>query len=324
MPSEDSDDDDEIDEDALGLFRLPIPPDVLRFAELGSRPSSVDANSFSNGLSDALKEGNEKIDASHEEIEQLEVLYVNKGVSELAFLHDEIIVRNVYLKHFPDLFRGLSSESTLNVVDIGANVGLFLLFLDRLWCSSCRGRPGPLRALAVEPSPRTVEALTRNLGFLGKHVDCKVLQTAVGKERRDNMAFRYYERMPGNSTLDFTTKENSAHRDTLSDSSIYNEHVDIIVSVRTLDQLLEEAGWSEDSVIDLLKIDCEGSELAVLQGISDSLWTRIRRIVIEVEGFRDGKECKEVLELLQGKRFSVSVEESRVGPSACYVYAVSK
>jgi hypothetical protein len=53
------------------------------------------------------------------------------------------------------------------------------------------------------------------------------------------------------------------------------------VPVITLQQLLQEA-VPENSMIDMLKVDVEGEELAVLQGLDTSGWQRVQQVVVEV------------------------------------------
>jgi FkbM family methyltransferase len=48
--------------------------------------------------------------------------------------------------------------------------------------------------------------------------------------------------------------------------------------VITFDQLVHD---SVDSVIDLLKLDCEGAEYAILMGASAESLARVQRIVME-------------------------------------------
>jgi FkbM family methyltransferase len=57
--------------------------------------------------------------------------------------------------------------------------------------------------------------------------------------------------------------------------------------------------------IDLLKIDVEGAEWEVLQGVDESDWPRLRQLIIEVHN-TDGR-VQQVRELLESKGFAVSV-----------------
>ncbi len=58
--------------------------------------------------------------------------------------------------------------------------------------------------------------------------------------------------------------------------------------------------------IDLLKVDVEGAEYEVLEGIEDADWPRIRQVALEVHV--DGDEHR-VRSFLEGKGFDVAVEE---------------
>jgi FkbM family methyltransferase len=58
--------------------------------------------------------------------------------------------------------------------------------------------------------------------------------------------------------------------------------------------------------IDLLKIDAEGAELPVLEGIDEDDWPRIRQVTLEAHG---EELADRVRALLEGKGFDVSVEE---------------
>jgi hypothetical protein len=58
--------------------------------------------------------------------------------------------------------------------------------------------------------------------------------------------------------------------------------------------------------IDLLKIDAEGAELPVLEGIDEDDWPRIRQVTLEAHG---EELADRVRALLEGKGFDVNVEE---------------
>ena len=49
-------------------------------------------------------------------------------------------------------------------------------------------------------------------------------------------------------------------------------------TIKTLSQVIEETSISK---IDLLKIDCEGNELNVINGISNKHWDIIKQIIIK-------------------------------------------
>jgi 31-O-methyltransferase len=72
----------------------------------------------------------------------------------------------------------------------------------------------------------------------------------------------------------------------------------------TLSAVLRE--HTVDSV-DLVKVDVEGSEMEVLEGIVDEDWPRLRQLVIEVHDV--GGRLERIRTLLEGRGFDVVVEQ---------------
>jgi len=134
------------------------------------------------------------------------------------------------------------------VLDCGANVGLFSLFLK-----------DAERIVAVEPNPDVCARLRRNLDANG--VDATVIESAV-------------------SDLDGTVKMDFGGPSVLSGIGASGSDV----RCASLDALLEETGIGS---VDLLKLDVEGHEIEALNGGAGALGGgRIRRIVAEF-GDRD-------------------------------------
>jgi FkbM family methyltransferase len=130
------------------------------------------------------------------------------------------------------------------VVDCGANVGLFSLFLK-----------DAARVVAVEPNPAVNRRLKKNLETNG--VAATVIEAAISN--RD-----------GTVRMDFA-----------SGPSVLSSIGESGAEVRSisLDSLLSEA---EIDSVDLLKLDLEGHEIDALSGGADALRKgRIKRIVAE-------------------------------------------
>lgn len=77
--------------------------------------------------------------------------------------------------------------------------------------------------------------------------------------------------------------------------------------VVTMEQLLAEQHAPKSGPIHLVKVDVEGAEMDVLEGISDALWSRIQQLVVEVHNI-DGR-VEKVRRLLASKGFSKVVSE---------------
>ena len=236
----------------------------------------------------------------------LTVASLQGSESEIAFIHQEIFPPPGrqekggwgYLKH------GVHVKEGDVILDIGANIGLFALYLDLYVMEE----PDQISIMAVEPAPRTFAALQYNLAAHGvKVVAC--VQQAVGDETSNTISndeeqgqqeapshamLRFYPHAPGNSSLA------SAQTSTLQGKTRFRgvnprlrAHLekgaeDVLVEMTSISALVRRYSLS---CVDLLKVDVEGSEEAVLQGINEETWPLIRQVVMEVHNV-DGREAR--------------------------------
>lgn len=90
--------------------------------------------------------------------------------------------------------------------------------------------------------------------------------------------------------------------------------------LRTVSEVIAEKGLER---VDLLKIDCEGAELAVLQGIAESDWPKIGKTVVEVHDTHGRLETvKELLTRHGFTRIHTEKEEALKETSLVNVFAV--
>jgi len=237
----------------------------------------------------------------------MQVYHLNEYETE--FLYRELFENRVYLKH--DI--RLTNESV--VVDVGANIGLFAVFLQHEF-------PG-CRLVLVEPSPVLCEIIRANTQSFVKNV--AVVQAGLSDTRKTG-EFTFYS---GYSMISGFKADPGKDADFLR-CGIVNQlsrlklpperEEELIaalmegklddprkcsIALMSLDDLIEEQDLSR---IDLLKIDAEGCESEILKGISPINWPKIRQIVIEVhesQGFGVG----EIVALLEMKNFRVFVEQ---------------
>lgn len=215
--------------------------------------------------------------------------------SEMHFIYNEVFVERDYLQH------GIRLPRSARVVDVGANVGMFSLFV----VEECPDA----RVLALEPIPDIHQALLRNLSRCGS-ADVSVVRAALGRRREERVPFTYFPALPGNSTRHPEEKELNKK---LVEEQIGPEAVDRVLGaveveadVLRLSDVLRE--WEPEGPIDLLKIDVEGSELEVLEGLDDSDWRRIRQCVIEVQDL-DGR-LDTIVDMLGARGFTVVTERA--------------
>ena len=252
--------------------------------------------------------------------------------TDTNLVYQEIFEEDVYRQH------GVKIEDGDCIFDVGANTGLFAVFLNQI----CRR----LAVYAFEPIPAICEVLQWNVELHDK-LDVKVLN--IGLSREQSMAtFSYFPRLSCASTMypdDSDEEEQRARRYILDQfgqlpnrplrlllklmppplrralAGIVRKHFaktqQITCTLRTVSDLIEE--YQIDRV-DLLKLDAERSELDVLAGIEHRDWPKIRQAVIEVH---EGEEPKRAVEdQLARHGFHVEADRNPHFPHIYMLYAV--
>lgn len=167
------------------------------------------------------------------------------------------------------------------VVDAGANAGEITLF-----CAKRVGSSG--RVLSFEPLKRIADRLERNVGLNGFD-QVEVVRMGLSD-------------MPGEAALYDTEgqfADGSTHEglSTIFPTGVRAREVQRI-ALTTLDRLLEEGRFDR---LDVLKVDVEGAELAVLQGARDVLKRFRPWVIVEVQELTSGAasyQPRDILRLL--------------------------
>ena len=227
---------------------------------------------------------------------------------ETDFLVHEIFVNQVYLQH------GIALRSDSIVFDVGSNIGLFSLYVKEHFPDS--------QVYSFEPSPEVYPLLQRNLARFGE----TVRTFACGLSDKKSMAtFSYY---PGYSVISGFHTDQQRDADIIISGSIASRadpatpeiraEITSVVKERLAQQILFSCPMTtiseiiqEQAVphIDLLKMDVEGSELAILQGIKSDDWRKIRQMVMEVH---DRDQLKQIESLLKTHHFNYVIEEDKL------------
>ncbi|KAI9148841.1 FkbM family methyltransferase [Paramyrothecium foliicola] len=234
------------------------------------------------------------------EFPQFSCYVSSKGEAE--FIYKEIFEDHCYRTS------GLPRDPV--VIDVGANIGLFCLYIKQHY---------PLaKILAFEPAPQSFSVLQRNLDF---HNAANVQVFPVGLAAKASTGkLTYFPVVPGNSTLVPEEKKElykkvSRQRGQEVANRWFSNPQTVDVKLQRLSAYLNN-DTSIDRV-DLLKIDVEGAELDVLNGIDDMHWPLIQSIVLETwesSGIR-----LRIQHLLESKGFIVAYEEASWAPKEFFM-----
>lgn len=215
-------------------------------------------------------------------------------------------------------------------VDVGANIGLF--------CIRLRDLSPEAQILAYEPMPAAFSALQRNAADLDG--DVRAIQIALGAAA-GSATFEQYPALTCLSTSNHVVGERLADgiRTLLSqqgssadiraildrtgaydrmEESGFLEHLlkseTVTATVDTLAHQMELLGIDS---IELLKIDTEGNERAVLDGVGP-LWPRIRQLIVEVHG--GAEEREQIAAELRERGYRVSAGDHPMAEGAAPVF----
>ncbi|MCP4661160.1 MAG: amino acid adenylation domain-containing protein, partial [bacterium] len=231
------------------------------------------------------------------------ILHLNR--SEADFVYQEIFERRCYLQHGITLLPGDC------VFDVGANIGLFSLFVSR--------RLGEAMIYAFEPIPAVFDVLRQNveLWALGARLfDCGLSDV----DEEAELTFYPHASILSGQFADPAEVRHRVHSFLLNEkrssapAPVADELLDQILQerlrgervrcrLRPLSEVIREENIER---IDLLKVDVEGSEHRVLGGIAASDWSKIRQIVVEVHDSDDRLQC--LLSLLEERGYEVVVD----------------
>ncbi|HEX2188306.1 MAG TPA: FkbM family methyltransferase, partial [Longimicrobiaceae bacterium] len=237
-----------------------------------------------------------------------EVVYQSRA--EARYFYHDIWEKQVYLRH------GFTLEDGDCVFDVGANVGLFTLFVH--------GQGRTVSSYSFEPAPRIHEILRVNAARYAPRA--RVFPYGIS-DRAGEAELTFYPNSPGMSTFHPRLEEERGTLLAIMENQLREGMRGMDGVMRHADDLLEERFRSETfrcelrplsqviyehrvERIDLLKVDCQKSELQVLDGIEPADWPKVRQVVLEVHDL-DGA-LDRVAGLLERRGFEVAAEQDEM------------
>ncbi|MGJ5672511.1 MAG: non-ribosomal peptide synthase/polyketide synthase [Nostochopsis sp.] len=233
------------------------------------------------------------------------IAHLNKNETE--FVYKELWEEQTYLKH------GITINEGDCIFDVGANIGLFTLFVGQI----CKD----VSIYAFEPIPPVFDLLRINAESHGLNV--KLFNLGLSSETKSD-TFTYYPQaslisgrfadiaQEGEVIKSFLLNQQNI---VVNEAGISNQAIDELLTerlhsqqftchLRTISDVIGEHGIER---IDLLKIDVEKSERDVLSGIQPQDWQKIQQIVVEVHNINDRLE--EIATLLKEHGYNLTIEQ---------------
>jgi amino acid adenylation domain-containing protein/FkbM family methyltransferase len=208
---------------------------------------------------------------------------VQQNRNETVYLYQEIFERQQYFQH------GIELDDESCVFDVGANIGLFSLFVGHHFPHA--------RIYSFEPIEDIYKCLAMNTARYQERV--RVFPYGLGSQERE-VKFTYYPRYSMMSRQSRYSSEAADKK--LVERYLWNEQERGVDGSQALlehaDELLAERFQAESRMcrlrrlsdvikeqkiqrIALLKLDVEGSEQETLRGIDEEDWDKIDQIVME-------------------------------------------
>ncbi|MBH8554261.1 FkbM family methyltransferase [Nostocaceae cyanobacterium CENA357] len=250
----------------------------------------------------------------------LEIAYQTKA--EADYFYEDIFQNQVYVKH------GITLGDRACIFDVGANIGMFTLFMAQ----HCQNPT----IYAFEPAPPLFEILRLNTNLY--EVNAKLFNFGVSNQTK-TATFTFYPNSSGMSSF-YADKEEEKevlkaimlnqletgmtgmdkvmeHADELLEERFKEQHYNC--QLKTLSDIISEQNVKS---IDLLKIDVQKCEMEVIEGIQAQDWSKIRQIVIEVHDIEGRLE--QITNLLKKQGYQVVAEQEDLyqGSNIYNVYAI--
>jgi FkbM family methyltransferase len=236
--------------------------------------------------------------------------------AEVKVLYHEIFVQKSYLKH------GIQVADGGCIFDIGANIGLYAIFLARSFSN--------LKILAFEPIPDIFAILQDNARNLLADSDIKLFNLGLSDRSRIaqfefNPSLSFTATMYAQELTDCVQQEASEY-DWIKAIALDLQKVSLIspglaqllikflsipllrslglailnklvscnfkkasvqqvnCQLKTVSEIIRE---NNITAIDVMKIDAEGSELDIVMGIEADDWKKIKQFIVEVHDLND-------------------------------------
>ena len=182
----------------------------------------------------------------------------------------------------PDVSAALVANADRDFIDIGANVGFFSIHLAM--------QTGSGKVLSIEPNPRAYAYLERNIAQNEVAGRVEVVRRAVASESAELELVAFEGR-----------EEYSSISSNVHPSVQGLEATRYKVQAEPLDLILKDRSIEPG----LIKIDAEGAELQVLQGMEKTITTFRPALICEVGGSTFGSDVQAITKQLKKMNYEI-------------------
>ena len=205
------------------------------------------------------------------------------------FLRWEIHMRQRYLH------AGFELRPTDNVVDVGGNLGMFVL-----WAAP-QVQQG--RVVTIEPTPGAYSCLALNIEK-NRLANVTALCAAVGCDGGNIDMVTY----PGIEALSHAVHiRPPIMARVLANWPRWSER--LTVPQISLGRVMDEQRLA---IVNYLKLDCEGAEFEIIRTTRAAHWRRIERVAIEYHESGQDRKPGELVSILKGHGFTVKTQASLI------------
>ncbi len=249
------------------------------------------------------------------------IFHLNR--SETEFIYREIFEEKIYLKN------GITLTDNCTILDIGANIGMFSLFVSTI----CKNAD----IYAFEPIKPIFNVLQQNVELYALD-RVKAFEVGLSDSRRKEDITFY----PNVSIMSGRYADDEEDHDSIKTAILHEQKLNssgVVLTESEIDELVKERLKKEvyqcqlDTIsniitdnnietVDLLKIDVEKSEMDILEGIDKKDWAKIKQIILEVHDHQGRLE--QICNILETNGFAVTAEkDSKLEDNDIYnVYAI--
>lgn len=212
-----------------------------------------------------------------------------------------LVFKEIFVTDFYDIDQVVASlPANPTVIDIGANAGYFDIALF--------SKINDATVYAYEPIASNYELFRKNIALNpGLDKNIHLYNKAVTGTPQENIEL-YME----------AASDNSVIASVYTDFDAQNKHI-IRVPAISLAQVFEQ---NQIEKVDLLKMDCEGSEYPIIYETPAAVWTKIQQLNVEVHNLdNDKRNVNALQQFLEQQNFSV---QTAFAHASCYALTAVK